>query len=272
MNQPWEMQKVFLKVLFSHSYNAHSHSCRDQMMDDPNLQMGRGKFASLLRIPWLRAITEKTIKSAFRNAGIIPFNPAIILDNHSNFLTSANFAAGSQRTQNQQTADKPVHAEATESCEELGVGEGLMSDDEDVGAAGMLLHIGRGRSEPDTGRGGSEPQSYTEEKAPTSEPFLVAQDPSHPDSPQTTEDNIHPEDNIQEAPDFQQTERVWSQERGETNPSMQQRQTDIHQTTTHHSQDPSSLTSQQRAGAPTIEGLEAQMELHPVQALVLTLP
>lgn len=94
-----------------------------------------------------------------RNAGIIPFNPAIVLDNNSNFLTSANFAAlGGQRTQNQQTADKPIHAEATESGEELGVRGALMSDDENVGAAEMLLHIGRRESEW---------ESCTGEKAPT---------------------------------------------------------------------------------------------------------
>jgi hypothetical protein len=148
-----------------------------------------------------------------------------------------------------------------------------MSDDDDVGAAELLLRIGREGSEPHTEWGGSGPQSCAgEQSAPSSEPPSVVQDPTQPDPPQTTEDNIHAEDNILEAPDFQQTERVWSQERGETNPSVQQRQTHIQQTTTHRSHDPSNLTSQQRAGAPTIEGLGAQMELDPVHASALTLP
>jgi hypothetical protein len=63
-----------------------------------------------------------------------------------------------------------------------------MSDDEDVGAAEMLLHIGRRESES---------QELHRRESTNLDSSLVAQDPNHPYFPPAAEDNIQ-----EEAPDF----------------------------------------------------------------------
>jgi hypothetical protein len=245
------------------------------MMEDPSLRMDRSKFAGLLRIPWLRAMTEKTIKSAFQNAGLIPFNPAVVLDNKSNFLTSANFAPRQNQGTPDQAADTPVQEEADEDNRKLGT-DG-MSDDEDVGAAEMLLHIGRVGSEEQRPAGDTtapQPDPSLDQQRPASNilPIQIQISPPLPDnnnSPDSPEfpANGNSSQGQEEAINLQHIQQTQDQEEG-TSLSMQP---DLHQPP-QHSVAPPPFADEQIAGAPTIEELEAQMELDPVQATVQTLP
>jgi hypothetical protein len=82
----------------------------------------------------MQAMSEKTIKSAFKNTGIIPFNPDIVLENEANFLTLANFPAS--RNQTEAVGDDE---------DEVGEDDEIFAhEDADGEVAEMLLHLGGG--------------------------------------------------------------------------------------------------------------------------------
>jgi DNA polymerase sigma len=79
-------------------------------------------------------MTEKTIKSAFQNAGIVPFNRSIVLDNANNFLTSVNFTTARSHGDGGQAAEKDTNSRGSDD-------DGRSDKEDDVRVTEVLLRM-----------------------------------------------------------------------------------------------------------------------------------
>lgn len=86
LTQPLDVS--FFKPLKS----AWGKACSDYCSNNPGYQVTKHEFSQIFREAWIASVRMSTIVNGFREAGICPFNPEIILKNK--LLPSLQFSSG----------------------------------------------------------------------------------------------------------------------------------------------------------------------------------